>query len=200
MDALPGRPYEFIDGAIPTVRDSTPSLRTDGEASPICPHPRRDNILLHIIRKSRGRRELTKSIGLRICGLSLIILSLMGCQLFSVDPTPTVEPEVIAPALEFAGVHRLTYDEYYYEHPVWSPDGKTIAVSRNTSNLTTMGVDPYEWEIVLFDLESGEAILVSIGDEFSETSPAFSPDGEQLAFTAYDTEINRQILYSIEDS
>lgn len=131
--------------------------------------------------------------------VGVLIFSLASCQLLPVILRPTREPETTAPALEYDGVHRLTYDEFFYERPVWSPDGKTIAVGRNTLNLTAIGPDLNQWEIVLFDVKNGESRVLSIDEDFSFTYPAWSPDGEHLAFTAYDKVLNRQIIYSFDD-
>jgi Tol biopolymer transport system component len=54
-------------------------------------------------------------------------------------------------------------------HPVWSPDGRSLAVM-------TEG----EWNIAVIDLETGARRVVTQGEH-----PAWSPDGQWLAFTRF---------------
>jgi Tol biopolymer transport system component len=102
-----------------------------------------------------------------------------------------------APRLDLPNLQRLTDDGYFYRYPAWSPDGRRIAVGRNRSNQTPAGPNPLRWEIVLIDTQTLETQTVSIGDDYSLTSPTWSPDGERLAFTAYDGKLNHLVTYSI---
>jgi dipeptidyl aminopeptidase/acylaminoacyl peptidase len=55
-------------------------------------------------------------------------------------------------------------------HPVWSPDGRTLAFC----------ADPHGWhQLGLYDLESKEIRWLKAGDG-EDTNPAWSPDGKQL--------------------
>ncbi|MDO8055744.1 MAG: hypothetical protein Q6361_02685 [Candidatus Hermodarchaeota archaeon] len=88
------------------------------------------------------------------------------------------------PRLELPGVHQLTNDYYYYQSPVWSPDGNTIAVMRNAENLPPGGPNPNAWEIVFINPDTGK--LTEFDDpRFKDQAnlyPSWSVETGQLAF------------------
>ena len=89
-----------------------------------------------------------------------------------------------APQLEIPGVRQLTDDVYYYKSPVWSPDGNTIAVMRNTENLPPSGPDPNAWEIVLIDSATGKINeLIDPNDkDRAKLYPSWSAETGQLLY------------------
>ena len=132
----------------------------------------------------------------------VVLLALIGTTTGSCEFLPPTTPSAhtpvaSAPTLELANVRRVTDDRFLYRSPAWSPDGTSIAVARNRSNQTPAGPNPFRWEIVLINLESLELQPISIGEDYSLTFPTWSPSGDELAFIAYDGELNRLITYSI---
>jgi Tol biopolymer transport system component len=67
---------------------------------------------------------------------------------------------------------RVTFDEGLQAEPTWSPDGRFIAYSANTSGNFDIWVQP---------LGGGRAIQVT-SDPAVDWQPAWSPDGDTLAF------------------
>ncbi|MFV2044322.1 MAG: hypothetical protein ACC700_13960 [Anaerolineales bacterium] len=94
-------------------------------------------------------------------------------------------PQNQAPKLSLDTGRSLTADSYLYEFPTWSPDAKSIAVWRNTSNQLELGPDGEAWDLVILNVSSGEIVeLLGPG----ETSyPTWSPSGNELAAIMYQT-------------
>jgi dipeptidyl aminopeptidase/acylaminoacyl peptidase len=65
----------------------------------------------------------------------------------------------------------------YDDDPAWSPDGATIAFSRQTP-----GAAGYEGQVVTVPAEGGEVVPVLPNEGHDDTAPAWSWDGQQLAF------------------
>jgi Tol biopolymer transport system component len=82
------------------------------------------------------------------------------------------------PALE--GARQITDDTYLYEHPRWSPDGQSIAITRNVNNQFKLGPDLQGWEVVLVDVQSGD--ITPLYGPGWQSIPAWSPDGDELAY------------------
>lgn len=95
-------------------------------------------------------------------------------------------PKGRAPELDMEGARQLTDDSYLYEFPVWSPDGTTIAVSRNMRNQFNLGPDQGAWEIVLVDVSTGD--IESLTGPGPSTDPTWSPSGDELAVMIYETD------------
>ncbi|MEK9136041.1 MAG: hypothetical protein AAB393_02865, partial [Bacteroidota bacterium] len=94
-----------------------------------------------------------------------------------------LQRSVRAPELTIEGTRQLTDDTFLYEYPAWSPDGMTIAVWRNTTNLGKFGPDDEGLELVLVDVSSGELKVIS-GIGYANY-PTWSPDGNELAVMTY---------------
>ena len=88
-----------------------------------------------------------------------------------------------APELMFEGVRQVTDDTFHYEYPSWSPDGKTIAVWRNTSNRGKYGPDDEGLGLALVDVSSGELKVIA-GPGYINY-PSWSPNGDELAVMIY---------------
>ena len=114
------------------------------------------------IKKGLSNRAIILSITLILISVACVVL--LWDRYLHCDPqSPRIvqfdcvfERRQKTPRLELPDVHQLTNDYYYYKSPVWSPDGKTIAVMRNAENLPPSGPDPNAWEIVFMDPVTGK--------------------------------------------
>ena len=81
---------------------------------------------------------------------------------------------------------RLTNtDNYYEDHPVWSPDSKTIAFSSNRTG---------NFDIFTVSLDGGTPVQITF-DSSNETPEAFSADGENIYFSAAIQDDVQNILF-----
>jgi TolB protein len=79
-----------------------------------------------------------------------------------------------------SGLHRIGRAGDPFEHLVWSPNGLTIAAERQ--------LDSEPWaDVVLIDVETGKERRLT-RTPMTTLAPAWSPEGKQLVFVAYDTE------------
>lgn len=81
-----------------------------------------------------------------------------------------------------SGVVRLTDDQAPEYQPVWSPGGDRIAFVRPRGGTIAFWEAP---AIFSMNADGTEVRQVSSGDGGSDFSPSWSPDGEQLAFSAF---------------
>lgn len=94
-------------------------------------------------------------------------------QLFMVNMANNV-PQGVNP------LRRLTNDNATYSEPAISPDGSRIAVVRNDENGPAPGPD-----IVVIDIETlTQTSLTTDLSTFVESSPRWSPDGQQIVYAA----------------
>ncbi len=74
-----------------------------------------------------------------------------------------------------SGIKRLTNNQFYETSPVWAPDGKQIAISRD--------VKKGDFDIIIMNADgSMQRNLTNHPDQ--DMDPAWSPDGRQIAFTS----------------
>lgn len=77
-------------------------------------------------------------------------------------------------------LRRLTNDSAIYSSPAISPDGNRIAVVRNDENGPTPGAD-----IVIIDIQTlAQTPLTTDLGTYTESSPRWSPDGQQIVYAA----------------
>lgn len=78
-----------------------------------------------------------------------------------------------------SGIKRLTNNQFYETSPIWSPDGKQIAISRNVEKED----NKHRFEIIIMNADgSMQRNLTNHPDQ--DTYPAWSPDGRRIAFTS----------------
>ena len=78
------------------------------------------------------------------------------------------------PATGGNAVKLTATDSYYEDHPVWSPDSKTIAFSSNRTG---------NFDIFTVPTTGGTPVQITF-DSANETPEAFSPDGKNILFSA----------------
>ncbi len=95
--------------------------------------------------------------------------------LFAMNPfgNPSAK-EIYIVDFDGEGLRRITWDDNIAISPTWSPDGRRIAYVSYKSGLPRI----YELE-----LATGNERAFDFGREGQHLTPAYSPDGGQLAFT-----------------
>jgi Tol biopolymer transport system component len=78
-------------------------------------------------------------------------------------------------------------ERYHDKVGTWSPDGKWLAFESSR-------VSPNFYQIYLFDREQGKTIALTNAENCSNWSPAWSPDGAQIAFYS-NCENNQRDIY-----
>lgn len=96
--------------------------------------------------------------------------------------TATVFPyQVYSINLDTNQLFRLTNDQLSYTYPVFSPDCQQVAVIRSELTGINQGSD-----LVLIDMTNlSQTALTSDLGAFTESAVRWSPDGSQLAYSAY---------------
>jgi dipeptidyl aminopeptidase/acylaminoacyl peptidase len=80
-------------------------------------------------------------------------------------------------------VTRLTDDRHAVMHPVFSPDGRTIAFSTDRGPETDFDRLTYsEMRLALYHMESGEVEVLDLLGNVKHINPQFTPDGRGLYF------------------
>jgi WD40 repeat protein len=77
-------------------------------------------------------------------------------------------------------VKQITSDTADYTYPALSPDGTKIVVVRNDVNSARAGADLYMIDVASSTLTA----ITSDLDTFTESSPRWSPDGQQIIYAA----------------
>lgn len=102
--------------------------------------------------------------------------------------------------LDGTGLRRLTNDKYADLHPVWSPDGKSIAFSTDRGPDTDF--ETLKWgdlRLALLHLESGRIEVLPGMDQGRNSSPQWAPDGQSIGFVSDRDEVANLFLYDLQD-
>lgn len=100
--------------------------------------------------------------------------------------------QIYKASLDGTEIRQLTFGDFDNTSPSFSPDGKEIIFVRS-NRLEYIDTKP-EFDIVLRELETGvEKNLIEehAGDAYA---PVFSPDGEWIAFTIWDSNLTHNVL------
>ncbi|MFL5864218.1 MAG: amidohydrolase family protein [Solirubrobacteraceae bacterium] len=81
----------------------------------------------------------------------------------------------------------LTHDPYYKADPTWSPDGKSLAYSTDSSG---------SMAVYIRDMQTGQTRKLTSTFAGAQVNSAWSPDGKQIAFmTTLDAEAGAREMY-----
>jgi Tol biopolymer transport system component len=108
------------------------------------------------------------------------------------------DPQIYVMDADGANVRRLTHTVKLADAPAWSPDGKKLAMSvctkvvKASSRWTSRGKvismpsDLPEWDIFVIDAD-GSNLMQLTHDRGDSASPAWSPNGNRIAFKSAQT-------------
>lgn len=94
---------------------------------------------------------------------------------------------------------RLTDDKYADLHPVWSPDGRTIAWSTDRGPKTDFKALVFgNYRLALLDLDTRQVRVLDQMDEGRNSNPQWAPDGRSLAFVSDRDGVSNIFLYDLD--
>lgn len=105
--------------------------------------------------------------------------------------------------LESSKLTRLFNDKYDDNDPSWSPDNRHLAFASDRpvsgQPASSEGFEYGDYNIFLYDIETG-AVEPLTDNPLKDYQPAFSPDGERIAFVSNRNGIDNLYIYELADS
>ncbi len=95
------------------------------------------------------------------------------------------------------GLQQLTDDKYADLHPSWSPDGQHIAIATDRGEGTDFDELIFgNFRIALYNVSRGDVELLPYQEEGKNINPAWSPEGDAIAFVSDRTGVNNIFVWS----
>jgi Tol biopolymer transport system component len=96
-------------------------------------------------------------------------------------------------------LRRLTEDKYADLHPVWSPDGKSIAFATDRGPATDFRTLAFgNFRIALYDLDRMSVRVLDKMEQGKNASPQWAPDGRSIAFVSDRNGVSNVFLYDLD--
>jgi Tol biopolymer transport system component len=97
-------------------------------------------------------------------------------------------------------LRRLTNDRYADLHPVFSPDGRTIAFATDRgpeTNFSTLKIG--NMRIATYDVATSRIEVLPTMELGKNVNPQWSPDGQEIAYVSDRTGVSNVYLYDLHD-
>ena len=109
---------------------------------------------------------------------------------------PATEYGIAISNLDGTGMTQLTDHQHFHNYPVWSPDGTQIAaiadrgrdIDYKLPDGTRRSPNNIWGSLTIYTMATGEwrEVPLTIGDRVAPHPPAWSPDGQTIAFVAHE--------------